>query len=379
MRLKLSKKKIVFISGILVSFACLWLFVRKVEWDSLSRAFSEADYIYVLPAILCIFASYLVRAVRWSYLIAPVKRVSLLSLFSAIMVGFMANSVLPARAGELIRPILIGKKENIKIATSLATVVMERIFDMMALIIFAAVILFIIPSNTSSGKHDSTVNQADVSAEKPGNASETHIQETDTPDSSDKKKAPSSIIKQLKRWSAIMAFIGIFAIASLFALAIYPEKVSVIIEKLIFFLPHNLKDKLINLLHSFMAGLQILESRKQLVRIGILSLFIWLFNAVPVYILAFSFKIELSFVGSCFVIICIALAVALPQAPGFIGVFHIATQKSLEIFGVGLSLAQSYAILLWAITVIPTVLAGIWFLWREGIRLGEIAKQESTL
>ena len=213
MRLKLSKKKIVFTSGILISFACLWLFVRKVEWDSLTRAFSEANYIYVLPAIIFIFASYLVRAVRWSILITPVKRVSLLSLFSAIMVGSMANSVLPARAGELIRPILIGKKENIKMTTSLATVVMERIFDMMALIIFTAVILFIIPSNTSSGNHagnhDSTVNQADVSTENPGNASETHISETSTPDSSEKNKAPSSIIKQLKKWSAIMAFIGI--------------------------------------------------------------------------------------------------------------------------------------------------------------------------
>jgi len=100
---------------------------------------------------------------------------------------------------------------------------------------------------------------------------------------------------------------------------------------------------------------------------------VWLLNAASVYVLCYSFDIGLSYAGACFVTVCIALAVALPQAPGFIGVFHIATQKSLDVFGIGLSSAQSFAILLWAISVIPVTIAGLLFLWREGISFGEIS------
>jgi uncharacterized membrane protein YbhN (UPF0104 family) len=104
-----------------------------------------------------------------------------------------------------------------------------------------------------------------------------------------------------------------------------------------------------------------------------LSLIIWLFNAASIYVLCHSFGIGLSFAGACFVVVCIALAIALPQAPGFIGVFHIATQKSLDVFGIGLSSAQSFAILLWAISIVPVTVAGLLFLWREGMSFGEIS------
>ena len=120
--MKLDKKKILLIAGILVSIICSWLFARKIEWSSLGEAFREAKYIYIFPTVIILFFAHYIRAIRWEVLLSPIKRVSVLNLFSANMIGFMANNVLPARLGEVIRPIMIARKEKIKVSTSLATV-----------------------------------------------------------------------------------------------------------------------------------------------------------------------------------------------------------------------------------------------------------------
>lgn len=313
------------------------------------------------------------RAIRWSSLIAPIKKVSILNLFSATMIGFMATNILPARVGEIIRPIIIGKKENIKMTACIATVVVERIFDILSLIIVASILLFFMPLDNVHKKDNSIIKNAKEYAEdqEPKDLNENSLANTHTSNKTD--ETDSSIIRQLRKWSIVLAFVGIFAIGTLFLLSTYPEKSAVITEKLIFFLPHHIKDKLINLLHTFISGLQILDNKKQLLWIGFLSLIIWMLNAAGVYVLSYSFNIGLSFAGACFVIVCLAIAVALPQAPGFIGVFHIATQKSLDIFGVGLTSAQSYAIVLWTINVIPVIIVGLLFLWREGMHLSDLS------
>lgn len=333
--MKLDKKKILFIAGILVSIICSWLFARKIEWSSLGEAFREAKYIYIFPTVIILFIAHYIRAIRWEVLLSPIKRVSVLNLFSANMIGFMANNVLPARLGEIIRPVMIAGKEKIKVSTSLATVAIERVFDILGVIVIASLLFCFLPSDN-----------------------ETNSQ---------------AVILQLKKWSAIMAFLGICAITTLFLLSLYPKKAGAVFEKLLFVFPHHLRDKLVNMLQSFISGLQVFDHKTKLLWAGALSIVIWLLNAASIYVLCYSFDIGLSFAGSCFVAVCLALAVALPQAPGFIGVFHIATQKSLDVFGIDLSSAQSFAILLWAINFVPITITGLLFLWREGISFGEMS------
>ena len=333
--MKLDKKKILLIAGILVSIICSWLFARKIEWSSLGEAFREAKYIYIFPTVIILFIAHYIRAIRWEVLLSPIKRVSVLNLFSANMIGFMANNVLPARLGEVIRPIMIARKEKIKVSTSLATVAIERVFDILGVIVIASLLFCFLPSDN-----------------------ETNSQ---------------AVILQLKKWSAIMAFLGICAITTLFLLSLYPKRAGAVFEKLLFVFPHPLRDKLVNMLHSFISGLQVFDHKTKLLWAGALSIVIWLLNAASIYVLSYSFDIGLSFAGSCFVAVCLALAVALPQAPGFIGVFHIATQKSLDVFGIDLSSAQSFAILLWAINFVPITITGLLFLWREGISFGEMS------
>ncbi len=293
---------------------------------------------------------------------------------------FYGNSVLPARIGEIIRPVMVAKKEKVKVTASFATVVMERIFDMLSIIVIASLLFFFLPAGTLQDKSVSMINHAEVSTEvvKAKYVNEKLGVPLSVVNEESEAEAPN-LIKQLKKWSIVMALFGIIAITSLFLLSVYPQKAGAVFEKLLFFFPHHLRDKLVNLLHSFISGLQILDNKKHMIWIGILSLIIWLLNAASVYVLCYSFNIGLSFAGACFVIVCLALAVALPQAPGFIGVFHIATQKSLDVFGVGLSSAQSFAIILWALSIIPVAIVGLLFLWREGMSLGEISHYDEKV
>ncbi len=369
--MKVDKKKILFIAGILVSIICSWLFVRKIEWSSLGVAFRDAKYIYIFPTIMLMFLSFYIRTIRWEVLISPVKNVSVLNLFSVNMIGFMANNVLPARLGEVIRPVMIARKEKINVSTSFAIIVMERIFDILGIIVIASLLFYFLPSQ------DRDVGTADYIKTSIVDSKESEhdglAKALSYSNSQEDKRDSQAIIHQLKKWSAIMAFFGICAITSLFLLSLYPKKAGAVFEKLLFIFPHHLRDKLVNLLHSFISGLQVFDHKTKLIWIGILSILVWFLNAASIYVLCYSFDLGLSFAGSCFVTVCIALAVALPQAPGFIGVFHIATQKSLDVFGIGLSSAQSFAILLWAVSIIPVTVAGLLFLWREGISFGEIS------
>ncbi len=375
--LKRDKKKILFIVGILISIICSWLFARKVEWSHLSSAFRDAKHIYIIPTIILIFISHYFRAVRWSAIIAPLKKVSVLNMFSATEIGFMSNNIFPARIGEIIRPVMVARKENIKLTALFATVVMERIFDILSIIVFASLLFFFLPSDTFLVNADSTTGMShhaedttvDVKSMQYGGKTQ-----TDSSIINGKSKADSrNILKQLKKWSIAMAFLGVLLIVILFLLSLYPRKAGAFLEKLLFPFPHRLRERLVNLLHSFVTGLQVFGNKKQLIWVGGLSLIIWFFNTAPIYVLFFAFDIKLSFAGACLVMICLSLAVALPQAPGFIGVFHIATQKTLDIFGIGLASSQSYAIMLWGLSVIPITIAGLLFLWREGMSLGEIS------
>ncbi|MEK6738197.1 MAG: lysylphosphatidylglycerol synthase transmembrane domain-containing protein, partial [Planctomycetota bacterium] len=133
-----NKKNITFLFSMVISIVCLWLFMRHIEWSLLKKALMEANYWFVIPTTILNLVVYLIRAIRWKGLLAHIKMIPVLNLLSITCIGFMANNVLPARVGEVLRPFLLYKRESIKFSTSMATVIVERIFDMLGLIIFAA-------------------------------------------------------------------------------------------------------------------------------------------------------------------------------------------------------------------------------------------------
>ncbi len=118
----------IFISIIIIAASLYYVF-KSVSLAEIATALKSVRYIYLLPAIFLVAAGYIVRVIRWRYLIAPVKEVKTINLFSPLIVGFMGN-MLPARAGEVLRAYLLGKREGLSFSASFATIFMERLFDM---------------------------------------------------------------------------------------------------------------------------------------------------------------------------------------------------------------------------------------------------------
>ncbi len=354
--MKLNKKNVLFVVSILVSVACSWLFARKIDWPLLKNAMKEANYWFVIPATALTLLILLVRAIRWQGFLSHIKDVPVINLLSITSIGFMANNILPARVGEVLRPFILYKKEGVKFSTSVATVIVERIFDMLGLIIFTVAVIFLLPSP------DAAHQGASVPAA---------LHEA--------RSAKESVIPSLKKWAEVFAGVGVLTVGALFLIVFKPDFFKLVLSRFCFFLPHTVKDKVLGFYESFVHGLKILENKLQTAWMLALSLIIWILAGAEIYLLAFSFHMELPFVGACLVAVCIALAVALPQAPGYIGVFHIAVMKSLDIFGVQTTAAQSYAIVLWAIGIFPSTLMGFLFLWREGISFREVVKLEEEI
>lgn len=330
-------------------------------------ALREAKYFYVLPCLLGFVLAYVLRVIRWRSLISEIKDVSFLNVFSATSIGFMANHLLPARAGEIVRTVFLGKKENLGMPTIFATIVMERLLDSMSLIILATVTFALIPS-----LHNSCIDKALA------------LSNIDRPEGLSLQPQEALLIQdshfllQLKSGVGILGAICIVSLLFFILLDLYSKQSLDLVRQLFFFMPHKLKEQLIKILESFVLGLRVLKSGWQVLWLAALSFGIWFLFITGIYILGYSFGIKVPFIGMCLVVVCTSLAIALPQAPGYIGVFHLAVLKSLELFHVEASAAQSFAIVLWVLNLFIPLSFGSFFLWREGTGLGQIMKGSSS-
>ena len=149
------KKKLIFWFGIILSAFFLWIFVfglnlevfgkeirySGIDFAAVAGALKEANYIYIIPYMIIYALVYYFRALRWKYFMYPIKNIKIGTLFTTTMIGFMGNCILPARAGEVVRPVVIGIKEGVSKSASFATIVVERVVDLCTLLLFSFIML----------------------------------------------------------------------------------------------------------------------------------------------------------------------------------------------------------------------------------------------
>ncbi|MGD8891045.1 MAG: lysylphosphatidylglycerol synthase transmembrane domain-containing protein, partial [Desulfobacterales bacterium] len=135
------KMTISFIAGAVISAVALYFAFRNVPLIDLLNYLTTINYFWVLPSILVVLISFLLRAVRWQIILESSRSISVWRAFHPMMIGFMINCVLPGRLGEVARPVILQKKENVPFATGLATVAAERVFDI-GLLLFLFIITF---------------------------------------------------------------------------------------------------------------------------------------------------------------------------------------------------------------------------------------------
>jgi len=334
--------------GIIIIIFSLYYTFKNVSLSELGNAFISINYLYLLPAVLMVILSYILRAIRWRYLVSSVKDVKIVNLFSPLMVGFMSN-MLPARAGEFVRAYLLGKKEGITFSASFATIFIERLFDMLLVLLLLFTVLFfrveIFATTNSEANH--------------------------------------KLIGYMIRfgWVSFSGFIFILLFS--IVLQYKNEWAMKIVHIVIKPLPERWGYNIISMVQSFTNGLSVIKSKEGFLITMFLSLLIWCSFVVVYYPLYFAFDIQRSLpVIPSLLVLCLTIAIfiTLFPTPGFLGAFQAACVVALhEIFMIPKVTAVSYGIVAWLISMGTTVIIGSIFVIKDGISLKQLTTSRENL
>jgi len=321
----------------LISAVALYLAFRKVNLSELLQAFNHLQYWYLIPGVINLTLSVWVRAVRWRYFLNPIKERSHLgNLFSATMIGYMANNVFPLRAGEFMRAYAIGKSEAISVSSALATVFLERVLDMLTLvIIMGALPLFY----TFPGPW-------------------------------------------MTRTSYLLFAGAAFVIVTCFFVVKNPQRFTQVVSKILRPLPEKVSSRVQKLLGSFVEGFGILERSEHFFTIFGLTVLMWAMYVANIYIFLLAFDMvgdyQLPWVASVMLLVLIALGISVPSSPGYVGTFHAVVMYGLMLFKVPQGEALGYAIVLHAGQFIPLTVGGLFYFWKENFQFSQV-KGEKVL
>ena len=322
----LKSNKLKLIPGILISAVFLYLAIRRISFRHMVLAREEVNYWYLAPAAVFLFLSLWFRAYRWGIFFRPLKPMRMRNLFSSLLIGYMANNVLPFRLGEFLRAYSIGKAENFSKIASFATIVLERIIDVITLLIFMGVILLFQP-----------------------------------------------FPRYVKSSGLIIFIICASALLFMVLLVIRTEGTLLFYRKFTRFIPQQISQRGERILRSLIDGLAVLRRPRYCFMIALHSALIWLSYVMIVHMLvyAFNFQIDygLTLLASVTVLVMTAISVSVPSSPGYIGTYHYLVMLGLEIYKVPSSTAFSFAVVLHLFTMLPVTLIGLYYFMRRNLTI----------
>ena len=322
------------------TLALLAFFFRNANLAEIWAETRRANPWLLLLAVGLTGLTYVFRAWRWQSLLAPIGRTHFGNAFRTTVIGFAASFFLPARAGEVIRPYLLAKKEGLNPAATFATVILERLLDSATVLLLFALFVF-------------TVSEGSLQ----GNAAQ---------------------FADVKFWGAVAAAAAVAGLVVLFVLAGHPERLGRAAGRVERILPARIARVLAHFVESFAQGLAVMRQPGLLVVALLQSFPLWLSIAGGIWLTSLAFHITLPFQGSFLIMTVLVVGVAVPT-PGAIGGFHVAYQVAVQtFFGAPPDRASGAAIVLHAISFVPVSLLGVVFMAREGLTLHsaqELAKQ----
>ncbi len=313
--------------GVGVSAVFVWLTARGLEWHAFSSAVSDAQYIWLLPAVAVYFGAVWLRTWRWHYMLRHMKHISVAELFPVVVIGYMGNNVYPARAGEVIRSYVLKKKEGVSVSASLATVALERLFDGLVMCAFVFATLPFVP-------------------------------------------LPAFYASIVVGFSLLF-----FAVLVVFLLlAANPDRTDALAARMIALtMPRRFRPRATTLASKFLIGLHALRSPRELAMILLTSTTIWLTETGKYWVIAQAFPaLEVNFAVLMLMTAVVNLATTLPSAPGYVGTFDKPGIEILKAFGQPANVAAAYTIVLHVALWLPITLLGFVYMAKESLRWREL-------
>lgn len=314
--------------GLALSGGFLYLALKGLGLSEIWEPLKSATYWWLLPGVGVYFIGVWVRSWRWHYLLRPIKPVSTRKMFPIVAIGYMGNNIYPVRAGEVLRAVVLKRKEEIPISASLATVIVERIFD--GVVMLGFVFLNLPELATLTGTSGFIGN-----------------------------------IQTLALWG-VGAFLGALLIFILAAM--FPAPAEKVLARLTgIFLPEKIRERAQEIIGKFLSGLESLRSPREALMVLLTSIVIWLLETGKYWFVMQAFDFQVSFFALMLMNGIVNLATTIPSAPGYIGTFDYPGIAVLTAYGVDQEVAAGYTLVLHAALWLPITLLGAYYMIREGI------------
>ncbi len=348
--------------GLVVSFVCLYFVIRDVDWGEILRHLSEVNILLFLLSMVLMLAAYFLMTWRWQFLLDPLElpaspssdpeasgaqlgirgRVGLLPLYAKMLTGYFFNAFFPARAGDLVRAYLLGRVTGLRKTTILATIVIEKAFDGIALLLLFLLSLVLLPAATSRA---------------------------------------SGLSPELLAWLAAIALVA--AVAGLLLFYRFSDRIGRLVERIFDFLPLpcRFEKLLVRLIDTFAGGMHIFKTPRPLIMAGLISVVVWLVVTLMFLAALLSFKASfpsdlISLPGLLFMTGLVNLGLLIPALPGNVGTYEALCIAAMAVFAVNKELAVAFALIFHVGQLLTTLAVGVIAFWTQNLTFAEIGPVE---
>jgi hypothetical protein len=312
------------IVGIVLSLALLAWALRGVRLADVVHHLRAAEPGPLAAAVVLATLTFPLRLVRWRLLFRRENGHPYPSgpLWHAIAVGFMANNLLPLRAGELVRSYTASRLAGARFTTVLSSVAVERIFDAITIVALLTLALLSpdLPSSVTVG---------------------------------------GTSVVHLARVAGVVAAVGLFTAITIVAAPLTAERLVRHLAR-----SSHVADRIVSLIEAIRQGLSVLRTPERLAAVVFWSLVLWLMNALGFYVGFAAFHIPVSYLGALLMQGLLILGISIPSTPGFFGPFEAVIVAVLALYGIPHDVAFSYAIAFHVTSFVPITLLGLWSLTR---------------
>jgi len=315
----------VLISGSLIAWMCF-----EIDWHAVSTELQHMHWWVFVPITAVMLLHYGLRTWRWRYLLQNGQQVPPRTLGGAIMLGIFVTYILPLRAGEVVRPLYLSLKSPIPFATGFTSVIVERFFDLSMVLLSFGLVTVMAPQLPS------WVHQGAISL------------------------------------SILAAILCVFILVGAF----FPTQLERLVDRVLQMAPPKIGSGLKRIAHELIDGVAVLRAGGRLFAVTALSILVWLSCYLQFYVSFWLFNIPASPVIAITTGVIVALAVAAPSAPGFIGVYQVACIAALALFGVSKETSAAFAIVTHLHMYIIFMVLGPVILARSKLSLAGLTKKQ---
>lgn len=322
--------------SLVLMIGLLAIFLWNVDFAEVGRSISSANPVKLAAAALIALFAYWLRALRWQFILLPVGKIRHSSILLTTAVGYAALSLLPARMGDLIRPILLARREKIPTSASLASILTERVFDMWTVVFFFLVFIVWPPL---------------------------------MPNLDDQARRSLEVLSISGYVVGAGLFVGTLMLLGLFK---YQERFVSVITRPIAWIKKDWQQPAVTFFDHFLDGLRVLQRPRDLLITTIVSIIMWYVICWQIQMTLLAFDVHLPLRASFLLVTLSVLGLAVPT-PGGVGGFHKATQVGMTMFfGLGLNQATGIAIAYHAICFVPITIIGLLCLPLLGVKLRDV-------